>query len=141
MKILKLTLVLTAFGLFAIACNQTATNNATTNAIVVNAANTTAKTEPTAQSDELAAARIHYSDKCASCHKENGTGGKIEVDGKIRKADDLTTEKMKKMDDAKYVKYIKDGIPDEGMPAFKDHLSDEEIKTLVKFIRKEIQKN
>ncbi len=141
MKILKMTFVLTAFALFAIACNQTANNNATTNTTVKNDTNVTAKTEPTAQSDELVAARINYSDKCASCHKENGTGGKVEVEGKIHKADDLTTEKMKKMDDAKYIKYIKDGIPDEGMPAFKDQLTDEQIKDVVKFIRKEIQKN
>jgi mono/diheme cytochrome c family protein len=48
---------------------------------------------------------------------------------------------LKKMDDAKYFRVIKEGIIDEGMPAYKDKLSDDEIRDVVKFIRRDFQKN
>lgn len=140
MKLLKMSLIFAAFA-FAIACNQTTTDNTTANANLKPNTNIAANAAPTAPPDELASGRKHYSEKCVACHKENGTGGKVDIEGKTFDADDLTTDKMKKMDDAKYIKYIKDGIPDEGMPAFKDQLSDEQIKDVVKFIRKELQKN
>ncbi len=44
------------------------------------------------------------------------------------------------MTDAKYIDYIENGIPDEGMPAFKGKLTDGEIKDVVIYIRKELQK-
>ena len=47
---------------------------------------------------------------------------------------------MKKESDEEYIEYMVKGIPDEGMPSFKDDLSDEEMKEVVRFIRKEIQK-
>lgn len=143
MKFLKITLVLTTFILFTMACNQSAANNSAGNA---NAkpntnANTTAaaNTQPT-MADELAAARKNYKEKCASCHKEDGSGGKTDIEGTIINAENLTSDKMKKMDDAKYIDYIENGIKDEGMPAFKGKLTDQEIKDIVKFIRKEFQK-
>lgn len=130
--------------LFAMACNQPAVNNSAGNA---NAkpntnTNTTAvtNTQPT-MADELAAARKNYKEKCASCHKEDGSGGKTDIEGTIINAENLTTDKMKKMDDAKYIDYIENGIKDEGMPAFKGKLTDQEIKDIVKFIRKEFQKH
>ncbi len=43
------------------------------------------------------------------------------------------------MDDAKYIKYITEGVPSKGMPAFKKILSEAEIKDVVKFIRAEFQ--
>lgn len=143
MKFFKITLILTTFMLFAMACNQPAANNTAGNANAKpNAnANTTAfaNTQPT-MADELAAARKNYKEKCASCHKEDGTGGKTDIEGTIINAENLTTDKMKKMDDAKYIDYIENGIKDEGMPAFKGKLTDQEIKDVVKFIRKEFQK-
>ncbi|MCD9187258.1 MAG: cytochrome c [Pyrinomonadaceae bacterium] len=143
MKFLKITLVLTTFMLFAVACSQPAANNsaANTNTKPNTNANTTAaaNTQPT-MADELASARKNYKEKCASCHKEDGSGGKVDIEGTIINAENLTTDKMKKMDDAKYIDYIENGIKDEGMPAFKGKLTDQEIKDIVKFIRKEFQK-
>lgn len=143
MKFLKITLLLTTFALFATACNQPAANNsaANTNTKPNTNANTTAvaNTQPT-MADELAAARKNYKEKCASCHKEDGSGGKVDIEGTIINAENLTTDKMKKMDDAKYIDYIENGIKDEGMPAFKGKLTDQEIKDIVKFIRKDFQK-
>jgi mono/diheme cytochrome c family protein len=145
MKFLKIGFVLTALTAFIIACSQSnqtnnTANNSTSNA---NSVANSRTSEPAASAspaiDELAAAKSVYVEKCAGCHKENGSGGKVTIDGKTINADNLTTEKMKNMADEKYIKYIENGIPDEGMPAFKGKLTDEQIKNLVKFIRKEFQ--
>jgi len=87
----------------------------------------------------MASTKNIYTEKCVRCHKEDGTGGKVEIDGTTINAEDFTEDKMKNMSDAKYIGYIENGVPDEGMPAFKGKLSDTEIKNLVKFIRREFQ--
>ncbi len=141
MKFLKLSLILSALALFIFACteNKTANTN-TTNVVVTNANKPAANAQPTAPADVLADARKTYTDKCVKCHKEDGTGGKTTIDGKTINADNFTTDKMAKMADEKYFDYIKNGVADEGMPAFKDQLSDAQIKDVVKFIRAEFQK-
>lgn len=141
MKFLKLSLVLSAIGLFIFACseNQPANTN-TTNIVVTNANKPATTAQPTAPADVLADARKIYTDKCVKCHKEDGTGGKVTIEGKTINADNFTTDKMAKMADEKYFDYIKNGVPDEGMPAFKDQLSEAQIKDVVKFIRAEFQK-
>lgn len=144
MKFLKITFILSSFLLFGIACS-TATNTnsaANGNSKSANADSNSAATANIAPAapDELASARKIYKEKCVICHKEDGTGGKVDIDGTIIKAENLTTEKMKKMEDAKYVDVIENGIKDEGMPAYKGKLTDQEIKDVIKFIRKEFQK-
>lgn len=81
-----------------------------------------------------------YAKNCAFCHKENGTGGKMQVRGKEIDPADLTTDKVKKLSDEKFARYIKNGFPDDGMPAFKDKLNDEQITAIIKYIRTELQK-
>lgn len=90
--------------------------------------------------DQLAAGRKIYTDNCAACHKEDGTGGKMEFDGKSISPDDLTAEKIKAFSDDKITGYIYKGIEDEGMPAFKDKLSEAEIREVVRYVRAGIQK-
>ena len=145
MKIFKVWLFAAALGLFVLACseNKTATSNQS-NAVVTNA-NTTAAAPAASPSiapaaNETAEAQKIYNQNCANCHKEDGTGGKKEIDGETINVDNLTTEKMKKMADDKYIGYIKNGVPGEGMPAFKDRLTDAQITSVVKYIRTEIQK-
>lgn len=140
MKILKIGLILLTAALFVFACNQTRTTNINTNnannaAVVANT-----NPQPSATVDELAAARKTYSEICIKCHKEGGLGGITEIDGKKIKAPNFTSERMIKDDDADWIKSIKNGIPDEGMPAFKEKLTEQEIKDLVKLIRKDFQK-
>ena len=141
MKFLKIAFVASAFALFIAACAETAKNttNTANNTIVATNSNVNAIAQPTAAIDELASAREIFVTSCSNCHKEDGTGGKVEIEGKVLKADDLTTDKMKKMADAKYISYIENGVPDEGMPAFKGKLTDQQIKDVVNYIRKEIQ--
>lgn len=128
-KALKLLLVIFAFFLF-FSCN----NNQETprDTFSVNETNS-------AQPDELAEARKIYMEKCVKCHKEDGTGGKTMIDGIQIRVPNFRSEKMKKEPDSDFIKAIKNGIPDEGMPSFKDELNEEQIKQLVNFIRKEFQ--
>ena len=141
MKFLKIAFVASAFALFIAACAETAKNslNTANNAIVVTNSKVNAIAQPTTAIDELASAREIFVTSCSNCHKEDGTGGKVEIEGKTINADNLTTDKMKKMADAKYISYIENGVPDEGMPAFKGKLTDQQIKDVVNYIRKEIQ--
>jgi mono/diheme cytochrome c family protein len=140
MKIIKISLILCSFALLAVACGETPKSNNTkadtntpTSASKVNDASTPA-------TDEVASGKKIYTEKCSQCHKENGTGGKVTIEGKTINAYDFTSAKMKEMPDEKYIKYIKEGVPDEGMPAFKDQLNDEQIKSVIKYIRQEFQK-
>ncbi len=146
MKILKLCLCLTVTGLFIFACsgNQTATPNSTNRA----AANATspansavnAAASPTAAPDELAAAKKIFLDKCVRCHKEDGTGGETNIDGTKIKAPNFTTDRMKKEPDSEFIETIENGAKEDGMPAFKGKIGDDDIKNLVKLIRREFQK-
>lgn len=145
MKYLKSTVALTALALLAVACgtsSNVSTNNAKPSA-PANAANAPAgATTPanTAPADELAAVRKIYQDKCIKCHKADGTGGESEFDGVKIKAPDFTSPKHQNHPDAEMISAIEKGFPDDGMPAFKGKISDQEIKDLVKMIRKDFQK-
>ncbi len=99
MKFLKFSLILLSICLFFVACTETE-NTKTTPA---NSANKIANTEPTAQptaADEFAATRKIYTEKCVRCHKDDGTGGKTEIEGTTINAENLTSDKMKKEPDA-----------------------------------------
>jgi mono/diheme cytochrome c family protein len=87
----------------------------------------------------MAQGRELYTDNCVGCHKENGKGGKITIEGKSIDPDDLTAQKIKDLPDDRLYRYIHNGIEDEGMPAFKDKLSEAEIREVVRYIRVELQ--
>ncbi|HXH69338.1 MAG TPA: cytochrome c [Pyrinomonadaceae bacterium] len=137
---MKIGLVLSAILLFIIACNQTQTTNtnlASNTAVAANLNNSIQA--PTTATDELAAARKIYSEQCVKCHKEGGTGGISTIDGKKIKAPNLTTDRQKNEPDAEYVEVIENGEKKDGMPAFKGKISDDDIKNLVKLIRRDFQ--
>ena len=138
MKVLKIGFVLSAILLFIIACNQTKTTNAnlTNNTTVAASVNAAA---PPAAADELASARKIYSTQCAKCHKENGEGGASIIDGKKIKAPNFTTDRMKNSGDKDWIETIENGAKEDGMPAYKGKISDDDIKNLVKLIRKDFQ--
>ena len=58
------------------------------------------------------------------------------VDGKSLNPNDLTADKMKTKSDEKLYEYVSDGSPDDGMPAFKGNLTADQIKSVVKHVRK-----
>lgn len=76
-----------------------------------------------------------FLDNCAVCHKESGKGGKVTIEGRTIKPDDLTSAKMAAKTDEQLYNYISNGIPDEGMPAFKGKLVEPEIRNLVIHLR------
>jgi mono/diheme cytochrome c family protein len=150
MKFLKSGLITICFALFVFACNQAANNtannalstknaNAPVNSNTLANTNTIANAANAAPADEIASGKAVYMEKCVKCHKENGTGGEIDVMGKKRKAANFTGDSLKKDSDAELIEAIENGVTDEGMPAFKEKLTDEQIKSVVKFIRKEFQ--
>ena len=143
MRIIKLALVFAALTLFIIACSQpptTGTNTKPAANTVSNAAAPQAEITP-ATTDDLASARKIYSEQCVKCHKEDGLGGAQTLDDGTRiKAPNFTSARMRKDKDADWIETINNGAKEEGMPAYKGKLSDDEIKDLVKYIHREFQK-
>lgn len=130
-------LVALSIALFGFACGSGAGTNTATNQQNVPAG--TATPAPTPE-DTLAIGRKLFKQNCATCHKEDGTGGKITIEGKTINPDDLTSDKIKKFDDDKITGYIYNGVEDEGMPAFKGKLSEAQIREIVRFVRVDLQK-
>lgn len=123
-----------SFGCGAAPTTNTAINasNSTTPAPAANVTATPA--------DELAGGMKLYQQNCAACHKEDGTGGKVTIEGKSLNVEDLTEDKIKKFTDEKIIGYVTNGVEDEGMPAFKDDLTEAEIREVVAYVRRDIQK-
>ena len=131
-KSLLLLGVLATFGI--ISCEQAEPT--------LNSANTSRKGSPLPKAtvDELASGKTVYETSCVICHSKNGTGGRVFIEGKTLNVEDLTADKIRKMTDERMILYIMNGVEDEGMPAFKDKLSEGEMRDRVKFIRTEIHK-
>src|SRR5688572_8216434 len=94
MKIVKLSIFCTAFGLFVFACTSDVRPIVNKDLIAANQhaanVNRSANLQPTAPADVLAEARKIYADKCVKCHKEDGTGGKVTIEDKTINADNFT---------------------------------------------------
>ena len=143
MKVVKISIVVIFSMLFAVACGSTATNvtngggNSVTRATNSGAPTGTPAAIDTAKLDDndTGGAKEIYATNCMICHKEDGTGGKVTVGGKDLDAENLTEDKIKKMSDEKLIGYVTNGIPDEGMPAFKDKLTPGQIRTVVAHVR------
>lgn len=134
MKLFLTALItVTATMIFACANGEKASNTNTQIAAPAPATSTSNSTVVEA------AGRSLYMDNCAACHKENGEGGVIEIEGKRIKPDNLISSKIKSFSDEKIAGYIRKGIPDEGMPAFKDKLTEDQIREIVSYIRTDLQ--
>lgn len=138
MKLLKIAFVLLTAALFGVACAETKTTD--TGNI---AANTTtiakASVQPTAAVDETVRSRTIYLESCVGCHKEDGAGGAAEFEGKKIKVPRFQSKGAMNSSDDNLYRHIADGEEDE-MPAFKDKLTEAEMRNLVAVIRKEFQK-
>ena len=149
MKYFKLGLVLTCFALFVFACsqnsttstpnnNKTITQNVNGTTVSYDPANSNSNANKTAPAnDELAGAKKIFSEKCVLCHKENGEGGDVDIEGDKFKVPSFKNEKVAAADDKKYTRVIEEG--DDKMPSFKKKLTPDEIAGMIKFIRKEFQ--
>lgn len=124
-----------AFALFAAAaCGGGTTANKPSEPEAAKTPSQPSENNPDAR-DRTSVMKDLYTANCALCHKEDGTGGKMTKDGKTLNVEDLTAEKIKKMSDEKITNYIVNGVPSEGMPAFKDKLNEREIAMLVRYVR------
>ncbi len=72
-----------------------------------------------------------FTGKCAMCHGKGGAGDTGM--GKSLKIRDLASADVQKLTDADITKIVTDGKGK--MPAYKGKLSDDEIKSVVAFIR------
>ncbi|MEP7212361.1 MAG: cytochrome c [Acidobacteriota bacterium] len=140
MNLLKIS-VLVMVCCIAYACSSTSQNVAVSNSADPKPAQSAnAAATPMATPAEVASGHDLYKANCAACHRENGTGGKIEIEGRRINPDNLTTDKIKGFSDDKIAGYIKNGVEDEGMPSFKDKLNDAEIAQVISYIRSDLQK-
>ena len=138
MNITKVILLVCATVLFIAGCNQSGPVANQSNAARANTSTNTgaaSTAQPAATGDELSAGKELYAAKCTICHKDTGKGGKVTVEGKNLKPADLTSDKMKARSDDKLVAGISEGAPDDGMPAFEDKLTKDQIKSIVKYVR------
>ena len=135
MKYLKLVIIAATAAIFIAACGQAANTPVANNTAPKANQNAAAPTATAAPVSEAALGKELYAQNCAICHKDTGKGGKVTVEGKSIEPDDITTAKMKEKADEKFVGYINEGFPDDGMPAFKDKLTADQVKAIVKHIR------
>jgi len=137
MKILKFCAVAISALFILYGCTDNKTANVTQNTAV---SNVPTNVHPSETLNEIAMGQKLYSDNCAKCHKDGGTGGRVTIDGKEIDADNLTDKKRIALSDEKIIKVIKEGVEDDGMPAFKDKLTDDQIKEIVRYVRQNLQK-
>ena len=139
MKTFKLLLTLSALTLFFIACGHTTGTNQNRDADLKAspAPSLSPIGQPKAAAAGLSAAHELYDKFCAACHQSDGEGGNIKAKGLTLKVPSLRAGRAVTDSDEKLSKQIADG--GEGMPAFKDRLTQEEIANLTFFIREGLQ--
>ncbi|MBA2340195.1 MAG: cytochrome c [Pyrinomonadaceae bacterium] len=140
MKSLKLSLLVFALLSFAVACTRTDMANQTPNAnTTINApqASSSSPSPQQAATDDLASARAYYAENCARCHRDNGEGGLYENEGKRLKVPSLAEGRAVAHADERYTRQITRG--GDGMPAFGNKLTPEQISDLIRFVRREFQ--
>lgn len=139
MRIFKSVMIISTAVFFVFACSQPKANtNSNTVAPNANGASTsTASPSNEIVTADLAAARKIYAEKCVACHKENGEGGKVNLDGAEFNVPSYKSDRSKNKTDERLLEKIVNG--DDEMPAFKDKLSAEQMKSLVQMIRKDFQ--
>jgi len=137
MKFIKSVFIFMTIALLIVACSETRTTNTNVAVNTTIVANSTA--QPTAAPDEFARARKIYAESCVNCHREKGEGGAGEFEGKKIKVPSFQSKGAMNASDDNLYYHIANGEEDE-MPAFKNDLTEEEMRSLVRFIRQEFQK-
>jgi mono/diheme cytochrome c family protein len=102
--------------------------------------NTETKASPaaTATPDEFAGVRGIFAKECQNCHAADGTGGRVKLeDGKTLKVPSFRAGHALRHADSDFRRQIMEG--GDGMPAFKDKLTPQQIDELIRFVRQEFQ--
>jgi mono/diheme cytochrome c family protein len=130
MKRLSIVIIAVAAALLSAACDKTSTSPNSNR----NGGSTTASATP----DPFATTRATFEKDCKECHGANGTGGPVKLpDGTKLKVPSLREGHALRHPDSDFVKQIEKG--GDGMPAFKDKLSGQQITDMISFIRHEFQ--
>jgi mono/diheme cytochrome c family protein len=116
--------------LLSISCqNSTTTTKSNGNAV---------RTTPSATPDQFAEARAFFAKNCQTCHGPTGSGGPVKLeDGTKLKVPSLREGHALRHPDSDFVKQITKG--GDGMPAFKDKLTPQQITEVISFIRHDFQ--
>ncbi len=88
---------------------------------------TIARADPAPDS---AAATATFRTKCAMCHGPDGSGSEV---GKSMNVPDLRSPVVQKLPDVQLAQIISDGKG--GMPSFKSSLSEDQVHSLVTYVR------
>ena len=130
MKRFSIVVIAATAVLFLTSCDKTSTSP-----------NTNAGPSPatsTATPDAFASTRAIYEKDCKECHGADGTGGRVKLeDGTKLRVPSLREGHALRHPDSDFVKQIEKG--GDGMPAFKDKLTPQQITEMISFIRKEFQ--
>ena len=93
---------------------------------------------PSSSPDQFAAVRGIYEKQCQSCHGPTGAGGPVKLeDGSKLKVPTLREGSAVRHGDDEFTKQITKG--GDGMPAFDQKLTTDQMNDLIKMIRKEFQ--
>ena len=129
MKFCRIAFLMGLFVIFSSSCSKPTT---TTNT------NTNAASASSAPPDPFAATRGVFAKNCQSCHGVEGKGGPVKLeDGTRLKVPSLREGHALRHPDSDFRKQIQAG--GDGMPAFKDKLSQQQIDELIKFIRQDFE--
>ena len=79
---------------------------------------------------DSAASSATFRTKCAMCHGPDGSGSAV---GKSMNVPDLRSPEVQKVPDAQLAQIISDGKG--GMPSFKGSLSEDQVHSLVAYVR------
>jgi len=79
---------------------------------------------------DSAASSATFRTKCAMCHGPDGSGSAV---GKSMNVPDLRSPEVQKVPDAQLAQIISDGKG--GMPSFKGSLSEDQVHSLVTYVR------
>lgn len=140
MELFKFMVIFAATILFITSCAKTETPGG--NSSAANPAANNINVSPTAQTapvnTEFADAKVIYDQKCIKCHLESGEGGQVKIDTVTLKVPNFRDPRNQDDDDADYIERVEKGASGK-MPAFKNKLTDVEIKSVVGYIRHEFQ--
>ena len=84
---------------------------------------------------DAAASGATFRTKCAMCHGQDGAGSTV---GKSMNVPDLRSPAVQKLPDAQLAQIVSEGKG--GMPSFKGSLSEDQIHSLVSYVRSLHQK-
>lgn len=130
MKRFSIVVIAATAALFLASCDRTSTSPNTNNGPT--------PTASTATPDAFASTRATYEKDCKECHGADGAGGRVKLeDGTKLRVPSLREGHALRHPDSEFTKQIEKG--GDGMPAFKDKLTPQQITEMISFIRKEFQ--